>query len=457
MRLIALLLLTWLAPLALTAQEENPYAIYLRQITQLMNTRGLDNDEIERVLSVYRDNQIRSDSDFAALLHKLYPEDQGILVLFYQWYNDTLRRVAFVPGAVREIKTIPVKAKAVLQLGSDFNHVLGLYKASGNRMPVKRGAVVNPPPPSKGLRYDSLVQKATRLLLPAWFDARWQHLIIIPALNIGTLPFHLLEPYGNKTQLIDHCSFSVAPAVGDLVALRMKILKAMSTWNGDLRVPFADNYRLSVIDSMAYNLDHPLFISNPAYPTNTEYSFPNLPGAQKEIEQAIPFAGSYVLLQGKAAQKDSVLKYLGEADVAYFATHGIASAEDPMRKSFLVLSGKDPFLTAKDIMDARKTLERFPDLVILSACQTGLGRSMEAGVAGLARSFMLAGANHVLMSLWNVDDEATAYLMNRFLFHMRQRSLFLPAEPLRKAMLDARKKFSRASQWAGFSLFGVNY
>lgn len=83
---------------------------------------------------------------------------------------------------------------------------------------------------------------------------------------------------------------------------------------------------------------------------------------------------------------------------------------------------------------------RFPQLVILSACQTGLGKSMEAGItAGIARSFLIAGASQVVMSLWNVDDEATAYLMNRFVYHLQNENLFCPSEPLRLAELDTRK------------------
>jgi CHAT domain-containing protein len=96
-------------------------------------------------------------------------------------------------------------------------------------------------------------------------------------------------------------------------------------------------------------------------------------------------------------------------------------------------------------------------MVILSACQTGLGRAMEAGIAGLARSFLLAGSNHVIMSLWNVDDDATAYLMNRFLFHLQQPHPFTPAQPLRQAILDTKEKFPHPSQWASFALFGMNY
>ena len=439
------------------AQPDDPYAIYLEQVMKLMKERGLDKNEIEKALSVYRDNKISSDQDFAKLLNKLYPLDKGILIIFFQFSNDTLRRVVFEPGFVKETRLIPIRASELLQLSTDFNHALGLYNASANRMPVKRGGIVKPPPPSKGLHYDSLVKKATRLLLPAWFNQQRKHLIIIPALNLGTLPFYLLQPYEDSSLLIDHCSFSIAPAAGDLVALRMKLLKAKTNWNGKLNLPFGLNQSFKKVDTQTYRLQYPLFISNPAYPQQSEYSFPDLPGAGREVEGAMQYADSFRLLKGKQAQKDSVIQYIGQADVAYFATHGIASTEDPMHKSFLVLSGADPFLSAKDIIALRNRPDSFPGMVILSACQTGLGKSMEAGVAGLARAFMLSGAQHVIMSLWNVDDESTAYLMNRFLFHLIQPTLFLPAEPLRKAMLDTRKKFPHPSQWAGFSMFGVDY
>lgn len=80
---------------------------------------------------------------------------------------------------------------------------------------------------------------------------------------------------------------------------------------------------------------------------------------EKEIDLAIPFAQNYVLLKGAAAQKDSVLKYIENADLVYFATHGMASDEDPKNKCFLVLSGQDPFFTAKNIMDCRNLFKNF--------------------------------------------------------------------------------------------------
>lgn len=437
--------------------EKEMYEIYSKQVADLLRVRGLDDSEIKKLLTVYKENDISSNRKMADLLGKLFPVERGLLFIFYQFKNDTLRRVVFEPGSVREQQLIPVKRNELLQLSTDFNHFLGLYEGSDSRIPVQRGVIVKPPPPTKGQTYDQLLHKAAKWLLPDWFNKSYKHIVVIPALNLGTIPFYLLKPYGNAEMLIDHCSYSVAPTIGDLVAIRLKMMKKATSWDGRMTMAFSSNEQLKKMDSATFILENTLFVSNPTYPVNGEYQFPDLPGAKKEIANAIPYARSYVLLQGNQARKDSIFNYLGASDLAYFATHGIASSEDPRNKCYLVLSGPDPYLTTRDIIESRKNFKKFPEMIILSACQTGLGKNMEAGVAGLARAFMLSGAQHVIMSLWNVDDEATAYLMNRFLFHLQEPTLFLPAEPLRKAMLDTRKKFPRPSQWASFSMFGVDY
>ena len=185
--------------------------------------------------------------------------------------------------------------------------------------------------------------------------------------------------------------------------------------------------------------------------------------AKKEINNTIPFAKQYTLLEGKNATKANVISNLRYCDVAYFATHAMSAEANPLDNNFLVLSGNaDPFLSSRNIMALRDTLYtgtfKFPELVILSACQTGLGKSMKAGIAaGLTRSFLIAGASQVIMSLWSVDDEATSYLMNRFIYYLQKPNLFVPAEPLRLAELDTKKKFPNPSQWASFSAYGVTY
>jgi len=146
-------------------------------------------------------------------------------------------------------------------------------------------------------------------------------------------------------------------------------------------------------------------------------------------------------------------------EVAYFATHGISSPDNPKDNSYVVLSGNDPFLTSKQIMDLRlDTSYHMPELVVLSACQTALGKSMEAGVSGsLARSFILAGSKHVVTSLWSVDDEATAYMMSRFMYYLKQSHPFTPSEPLRLATIDTKKRFPKPAYWASFILLGIDY
>jgi CHAT domain-containing protein len=91
-------------------------------------------------------------------------------------------------------------------------------------------------------------------------------------------------------------------------------------------------------------------------------------------------------------------------------------------------------------------------IAILSACQTGLGKTHDAGVIGLSRAFQIAGVPRVVMSLWSVNDRATAALMKSFVKNLRSN---VPSEALRLAMLDVRKQRPALSQWASFVLFGI--
>ena len=96
------------------------------------------------------------------------------------------------------------------------------------------------------------------------------------------------------------------------------------------------------------------------------------------------------------------------------------------------------------------------DLVVLSACSTGLGKDVKGeGLVGLTRGFMYAGASSVIASLWKVDDEATAVLMKHFYAAMFQKGL-APAAALREAQLTMSKheRWSAPYYWAGFIIQG---
>jgi CHAT domain-containing protein len=475
MRLKAITALFWMSFWCLpgiTQKTDSSYYVYKQQLGEMFQSRGVS--PAEELFRRFRDNAISSNNEFAKVLGQLFSANRGIGILLYFYNKDTLKRIFFEPGIIKEEKSIIIRKDSLLQLARDIYNSLYLYQYTVNRAPrlktskdAKRGA--DELEPIARYSFPAIISRATRILLPGSFDKRYKHLIIIPAFNIGTIPFHLLRPYNDSSFLIEHCSFTITPGLFDLVAMRLRMLnekiKFLSSHEGFLTDPFdkvfshRDSIRFKLRDSLSFSLDSPLFVCDPDYPTNTKYIFPKLPGTKTEIEYAKRSAKKYELLEGANATREKVIKSLGSCDVAYFATHGIADSTDPMNKSYLVLSGnKDPFLTAKDIMDLRfSTTFHAPELVILSACQTGLGKAMEAGVTGLARSFLITGSNNVIMSLWSVDDNATAYLMSRFIFYLQQKQVYTPSEPLRLAEVDTMKKFPEPAKWAGFSIFGLDY
>jgi len=433
------------------------YAIYEKQFIDLLTVRGLSEIDIQKLLLSYSENKLNSDQDLALFLEKIYSNQRDIGILFYFFKNDSLRRAYFKPGQIVDVKTIAIQKETLLQLGANINNSLGLYQNSYSRMPRERGSkLINKS--SNFIPFEDAIEYATDILIPDVLDTNTKHLLIIPALNIGTIPFHLLKPFSDGRYLIDKCSFTIIPSLIDLVALRTRILRNINHQRLDISLPFDANSVYSQIDSLAFDsLSPSLFIGNPRYPNDSNFVFPDLPGAEREIDSANRYLKNNVMLKGSEATKVNVYKHIHKVDLIYFATHGVSDQDDPMGKSFLVLSGHSPYLTAKEIMGMMDSKLKLPELVILSACQTGLGKSMEAGTAGLARSFLIGGSNHVIMSLWNVDDEATSYLMSRFIFHMLKPHRYWPSEPLRQAVLDTKKIYKNPSQWASFSLFGIDY
>jgi len=113
---------------------------------------------------------------------------------------------------------------------------------------------------------------------------------------------------------------------------------------------------------------------------------------------------------------------------------------------------QDGFLRMSEIFN----LEMPADLVVLSACQTALGKEIKGeGLVGLTRGFMHAGAQRVVASLWQVDDLATAELMKHFYHGMLKENL-RPAAALRSAQIEMSKipRWSSPYYWAGFIIQG---
>ena len=149
---------------------------------------------------------------------------------------------------------------------------------------------------------------------------------------------------------------------------------------------------------------------------------------------------------------------LAHYSILHFATHGLINSQHP-ELSGVVLSLVDEsgrpqngYLRLYDIYN----LKLDAGLVVLSACQTALGKDIKGeGLIGLTRGFMYAGAPRVVASLWQVDDRATADLMERF-YEAMLRQGSRPAAALRSAQLSALKdkRWQSPYYWAAFTLQG---
>jgi CHAT domain-containing protein/Tfp pilus assembly protein PilF len=171
---------------------------------------------------------------------------------------------------------------------------------------------------------------------------------------------------------------------------------------------------------------------------------------ERERRQALDF---------EASRTTALRPELGEYRIVHFATHGLLNNVHP-ELSGIVLSlvdkdghQQDGFLRLQDVYNLKLPAE----LVVLSACQTGLGKEIKGeGLIGLTRGFMYAGAPRIVASLWKVDDWATSELMKRFYQGMLGPEALSPAGALRQAQLSIwkEKQWRAPYYWAAFVLQG---
>ncbi len=209
-----------------------------------------------------------------------------------------------------------------------------------------------------------------------------------------------------------------------------------------------------------------------------------LPGTKIEIENIgkILKTGGYVVTPYmQKAATEAIVKSMKGPAVVHIATHGYFQQDveassvgvheenaknNPLLRSGILLAGASPtikgevipnlesndngVLTAYEAMNLN--LEG-TDLIILSACETGLGdvRAGE-GVYGLQRSFLVAGAKALVMSLWKVDDAATQALMTNFYTNLAKGGS--KAKAFKQAQLQLMAKYKEPYYWGAFVMMG---
>ncbi len=302
-----------------------------------------------------------------------------------------------------------------------------------------------------------LYEKLFQPLEPHLTAAR--KLIIVPDGVLAYLPFETLAggaKRGAPAFLLERFAISYAPSASALVALRTLKTNAAETTGF---IAFGDPMYAKTETEIVPT-------TQPHERDEREFDFRQLPYTRTEVNEiaALFPANERRVLLGIEANEGSVKAApLSQYRYVHFATHALVDEEYPAR-SAIVLSApngdqsenkqEDGALQMAEVM----RLKLNADLVTLSACRTGLGRMLYGeGIIGLTRAFLYAGAESVVVSLWNVNDIATASLMKAFYKNLSQG--LSKNDALRQAKLQLLRGQQPAWRhpyyWAPFVLVGA--
>ncbi|MBK8465907.1 MAG: CHAT domain-containing protein [Chloracidobacterium sp.] len=247
-----------------------------------------------------------------------------------------------------------------------------------------------------------------QLVRPIGDHLSGSRLIIVPVGGLNYVPFQALSD-GNK-YLIEVFEVNYAPSARVWTTLQKRRTKKIE--NG-LLIGFADE---------------------------------RIPLVANEIRKIKPFVPNPTSFVGKKASFSAFIKNAPDFDLIHLACHGKFRPDNPMFSSLHLADG---WITVRDICSQKLTAK----LVTLSACETGLNKIFAGEeILGLARGFLTAGADSLVVSLWAVDDAATARLMRDFYTNL-QRNETISAS-LRKAQLSFIQRGEHPFYWSPFVSIG---
>jgi CHAT domain-containing protein/Tfp pilus assembly protein PilF len=278
-----------------------------------------------------------------------------------------------------------------------------------------------------------------------------RNLIIVPDGILFYLPFEALPLPSASGYLINRLPVSYAPSATVLVQLCARPDSARPPLDllafGDPTFARKQNGNHPVASTTVRAVD--IF-------KNLTRDVTPLPLTRKEIHDIASHCSSdktTLHLGNEATETDVKKEELFSYRYIHFATHGILDENVPSRSGLLLStvddSTEDGILQMNEILN----LEMDADLVVLSACETGLGKLMKGeGMVGLTRAFHYAGARSLVVSLWKVADNSTAALMDGLYANLVKSHT--PPEALREAKLNMLKSsvptWRHPYHWAGF-------
>jgi CHAT domain-containing protein len=246
------------------------------------------------------------------------------------------------------------------------------------------------------------------LLAPLQGSLEAEHLVVVPHGLLHYVPFHAL--HDGDGYLIDKFSISYAPSAGIFAMCQSS---QVNTSGESLIMGIADMQAPSILDEVA------------------------------ALKNILPEAQLFL---GEDATQAVLEQHGPRSRIVHIATHGYFRQDNPMFSSIRL---GDSYLSLYDLYHLKLPVE----LVVLSGCATGLNviRPGDEQI-GLVRGLLQAGAQSMVLSLWDVHDASTKEFMVKF-YGGLQKGL-TKASALQKAMIELRARYPHPYYWAPFSLIG---
>lgn len=367
-----------------------------------------------------------------------------------------------------------------LESGFDYNYSISSLRQAITHHPIKSEITFEK---NRNELYDKLVKP----ILP--YIKNVKNVVIVPDGSLSFLPFDILrenstsDDFGKKYALSFSPSISVSLIANNIKSLSKDFLSFYGAWydktlseeeHSILLTLNTQNYldrgNASLIEQNSLLSESELrnIIENDgsaAYFEQKKLNWLDLPGTVlevKNIKETIFLNGSYKSQKEASELKLKELSKQGELSkysILHFACHGYYDPDLSEMSSVLFsevsgklddVSNEDGYLTVGEA----SALNLSADMVCLSACQTGLGKIQKGnGMVGLSRAFMVAGARNVGVTLWCVDDNATAEFMLKMYKKVKNGMSY--SEAYRKVKNEFRDSddYNHPYYWAAFTLY----
>jgi hypothetical protein len=411
--------------------------------------------------------------DYKGLMRIIKLFEDSTSILFYHHENDTLftwmiskNQIHSGYSKVTSEELLTFQNLLINQLPETLSTRSAHYKKSKKKS--LRGGESTNLNPENSLNYFEVQTKLSSILFPETIKngmLQSKYLLVAPCNNIGTIPLYLLNPYDEGKLLIDNWTYSIVHSLSDIIRYSNYFMDKLKTF-----------YPPNTVFLGASKFDHDFYSPLPG--VLEEINAVNAISSRKtqevrdQLQLKQPSSRNKILMNEaiNAANFSKSFDLHSENGMVYIATHGQSSVHNPLDSNIIIFSDNSTF-SSKQV---QKLYLEGTSMVVLSACQTGQGKSMNGGTISIGRSFLKAGVQNVVFSLWNVSDEATVNLMSKFANEIYTintssfkkeyvdhsvcytfKTYFYPALQLRNAILLMRAEDPNPRHWAPFISMGV--